>query len=117
MTREQNLVDAIELDIALPANPTALHEKITDRIAKFESTNVDNPITPIKTDIDFMDHSIPLCTTGTPGSCRTPINTKVTNTETDVSTIATDIGMTFDPVTKIPQLIQHTSEIHSYFKK
>ena len=45
-----------------------------------------------------MDHSVPLCTTGTPGSCRTPINTKVTNTETDVSTIATDIGMTFDPV-------------------
>merc|ERR1711976_13216 len=99
LTREQNVVDAIELDIALPANPTALHEKITDRIAKFESTNVDNPITPIKTDIDFMDHSIPLCTTGTPGSCRTPINTKVTNTETDVSTIATDIGMTFDPTT------------------
>ena len=89
----------MELDINLPASPTMLHKKITDRIAEYESTNTMNPITPIKTDIDFQDPNLPLCSSGTTtGSCRTTINEKVTEKETEVSTIATDIGITFDTV-------------------
>ena len=99
MTREQSLVDAIEVDIALSDPPATGHRKVTDRIKDFESTNVTNVIQPIKDDIAFQDHSIPLCTSGqTTGTCRTPINQKVTDNESKVSTIATDIGMTFDPV-------------------